>query len=256
MEDEEKRSLLIVEDDTDMQSFIRKQFLDDYIFHQRWSEGIAILENHPIDAIITDMMMPNMDGIEFCKTVKQSLLWNHIPIIMLTAKTHVNSKIEAFEIGADAYLEKPFHISYLIARTQPAGITRATFPEIFSHPYASLKTIAGNKTDEEFLTRLNDIIEKNIGNGDFTVDDMAREMGISSSGLFAKIKQVADVTPNKMLQVMRLKRARELLSEGEYRVNEVCYMVGFNNPSYFTKCFQKQFGKLPKDFMNGDVTPL
>lgn len=259
VEDEEKRSLLIVEDDTDMQSFIRKQFLDDYIVFTAndGQEGIAILENHPIDAIITDMMMPNMDGIEFCKTVKQSLLWNHIPIIMLTAKTHVNSKIEAFEIGADAYLEKPFHISYLIARVHNLLESREQLFQKFSRtPYASLKTIAGNKTDEEFLTRLNDIIEKNIGNGDFTVDDMAREMGISSSGLFAKIKQVADVTPNKMLQVMRLKRARELLSEGEYRVNEVCYMVGFNNPSYFTKCFQKQFGKLPKDFMNGDVTPL
>lgn len=255
-EEEEKPSLLIVEDDADMLSFIQKQFIDDYVVYTAidGKEGIAVLENHPIDIIITDMMMPNMNGIEFCRAVKQNFLWSHIPIIMLTAKTNVGSKIEAFEIGADAYLEKPFHISYLLTRVRNLLESRKQLFQKFSHtPYASLKTIAGNKSDEEFLMKLNDIIEKNIEDGDFTVDDMAKEMGISSSGLFAKIKQISGVTPNRMMQSMRLKKARELLSEGKYRVNEVCYKVGFNNPSYFTKCFQKQFGKLPKDFVsNGE----
>ena len=115
---DEKPSLLIVEDDKDMQAFIRKQFLNNYLVYTAndGNEGIGILENHPIDIIVTDMMMPNMDGITFCKTVKQNFLWSHIPVIMLTAKTNVGSKIEAFETGADAYLDKPFHISYLSAR--------------------------------------------------------------------------------------------------------------------------------------------
>lgn len=251
--DDEKQSMLIVEDDHDMQMFIRKQFLNDYIVHTAndGRGGMEILENHPIDIIITDMMMPNMDGIEFCKNVKQNFLWSHIPIIMLTAKTNVDSKIEAFEIGADAYLEKPLHVSYLLTRVRNLLESRRQLFQKFSRtPYASIKTIAGNKADEEFLLRLNEIIEENIENGDFLVDDMAKEIGISSSGLFAKIKQIAGVTPSKLMQSMRLKKATELLCEGTYRVNEVCYKVGFNNPSYFTKCFQKQFGKLPKDFVN------
>ena len=253
---DEKPSLLIVEDDRDMQAFIRKQFLNDYLVHTAndGKEGIAILENYPVDIIVTDMMMPNMDGIVFCRTVKRNFLWSHIPVIMLTAKTNVGSKIEAFETGADAYLDKPFHISYLSARIRNLLESRRLLFQKFSQtPYASLKSIAGNKTDEEFLVKLNEIIEENIENSDFAIDDLAKEAGISSSGLFAKIKQISGVTPNKLIQSMRLKKAAELLSERRYRVNEVCYKVGFNNPSYFAKCFQKQFGKLPKDFTDHDT---
>ncbi|RNC64115.1 hybrid sensor histidine kinase/response regulator transcription factor [Proteiniphilum sp. X52] len=253
----EKPSLLIVEDDADMQAFIRKQFLNDYLVYMAndGKEGLSVLENHPIDIIVTDMMMPNMDGIAFCKTVKRNFLWSHIPIIMLTAKTSVVSKIEAFEIGADAYLEKPFHMSYLSARIRNLLRSRQLLFQKFTQtPYATLKSIAGNKTDEDFLVKLNEIIERNIENSDFSIDDLAKEIGLSSSGLFAKIKQISGVTPNKLIQSMRLKKSAELLSEGRYRVNEVCYRVGFNNPSYFAKCFQKQFGKLPKDFIS-DLDP-
>lgn len=253
---DEKPSLLIVEDDRDMQAFLRKQFQGDYLVHtaNNGKEGIGVLENHPVDIIVTDRMMPDMDGVEFCKHVKQNFLWSHIPVIMLTAKTSVGSKIEAFEMGADAYLDKPFHISYLSARIRNLLESRRLLFQKFSQtPYAALKSIAGNKTDEEFLVKLNEIIEKNIENSDFAVDDLAKEIGISSSGLFAKIKQVSGVTPNKLILSMRLKKAAELLSEKRYRVNEVCYKVGFNNPSYFAKCFQKQFGKLPKDFTDHDT---
>lgn len=247
----EKPSLLIVEDDKDMQAFLHKQFQSDYLVHTAndGKEGISVLENHPVDIIVTDRMMPNMDGVEFCKEVRRNFLWSHIPVIMLTAKTNVGSKIEAFEMGADAYLDKPFHISYLSTRIRNLLESRRLLFQKFSQtPYAALKSIAGNKTDEEFLVKLNEIIEENIENSDFAVDDLAKEVGISSSGLFAKIKQISGVTPNKLIQSMRLKKAAELLSEQRYRVNEVCYKVGFNNPSYFAKCFQKQFGKLPKDF--------
>jgi len=253
---DEKPSLLIVEDDKDMQAFIRKQFLNNYLVYTAndGNEGIDILENHPIDIIVTDMMMPNMDGITFCKTVKQNFLWSHIPVIMLTARTNVGSKIEAFETGADAYLDKPFHISYLSARIRNLLESRRLLFQKFSRtPYASLKSIAGNKTDEDFLVKLNEIIEKNIENSDFSIDNLAKEIGISSSGLFAKIKQISGVTPNRLILSMRLKKAAELLNERRYRVNEVCYRVGFNNPSYFAKCFQKQFGKLPKDFTDHDT---
>ncbi len=196
-----------------------------------------------------------MDGIEFCNKVKNNILWNHIPIIMLTAKTNIMSKIEALEIGADAYIEKPFSISFLLAQIKNLLRSRESLMRKFTEtPFSSLKSIAGNSADEEFLAKVNDLIEKNISNVDFTIEQLADELHISSSGLFAKIKNVSAVTPNKLLLLMRLKKATELLSENRYRVNEVCYMVGFNNPSYFAKCFQKQYGVLPSDFIDKKKT--
>lgn len=246
------KSLLIVEDNKELQTFIKNHFTTDYTVYTAndGQEGITVLENHEIDVIISDVMMPNMDGTEFCNTVKNNFLWSHIPIIMLTAKADVNSKIEAFETGADAYIEKPFNMSYLSTRIRNLiENRRLLFQKFTQTPHASLKSIAGNKVDEEFLVKINEIIERNIDNPDFQIEDMAKEIGISSSGLFAKIKQISGETPNKLIQSMRLKKAAELLGDGSHRVNEVCYMVGFNNPSYFAKCFQKQFGKLPKDYV-------
>lgn len=250
-EEDEKQTILLVEDDSDMLSFIRKQLKDDYIIYtaQDGEEGLKILKKQEVDLIITDLMMPKMDGISFCKVVKNNFMWNHIPVIMLTAKTSVVSKVEAFDMGADAYLEKPFNISYLVTRVRNLLESRKLLFQKFTQtPYASLKSMAGNEADEEFLMKLNGVIESNLGNSDFSINDLATEMGISSSGLFSKIKKISGVTPNKLIQSMRLKKAAELLGEGKYRVNEVCYIVGFNNPSYFAKCFQKQFGKLPKYF--------
>ncbi len=249
--DDEKQSILLVEDDEEMLLFIQKQLKQDYVVFtaKDGEEGLELLKKEEVDLIITDLMMPRMDGISFCKVVKNNFMWNHIPVIMLTAKTSVISKVEAFDIGADAYLEKPFHISYLTSRIRNLLESRKLlFRKFTQTPYATLKSIAGNEADEEFLTKLNSVIEHNLENSDFSINDLATEMGISSSGLFSKIKKISGVTPNKLIQSMRLKKAAELLGEGKYRVNEVCYIVGFNNPSYFSKCFQKQFGKLPKDY--------
>ena len=117
-------------------------------------------------------------------------------------------------------------------------------------PFVPLDSMAVNKADEQFLAKMNKIIEKNIYNMDFSIDKLAEQLCISRSGLFAKIKNLAGMTPNELIQLIRLKKAAELLSTKEFRINEICYQVGFNNPSYFSKCFQKQFGVLPKDFLN------
>lgn len=254
--EEEKQSLLLVEDDEEMLSFISRQLMSNYLVYtaKDGNEGITVLENQEVDIIITDLMMPGMDGITFCKAVKNSYLWSHIPIIMLTAKTNVESKVDAFDTGADAYLEKPFHINYLMSRIRNLLESRKMlFHKFTQTPYASLKSIAGNEADEQFLININEIIERNMENPDFSVNILASEAGVSISGLFSRIKQITDVTPNRLIQSMRLKKAAELLYEGKYRVNEVCYMVGFNNPSYFAKCFQKQFGKLPRDYVSEAV---
>lgn len=251
VQEDEKAVILIVEDNSDMQEFVMRNLLTNYMVLVAGDgfEGLKLLEKEKVDLIISDIMMPNMDGIEFCQKVKSNLLWNHIPFIMLTAKTTISSKVEALDIGADAYIEKPFSISYLLARVRNLLQSRRNLMKRFSEtPFVSLQSIAGNKTDEEFLSKVNDIIEKNIDNVDFAMEDLAEELHISSSGLFAKIKNLTGITPNKLLLTVRLKKASELLAENRYRVNEVCYKVGFNNPSYFAKCFQKQYHILPKDF--------
>ncbi|MBB4038140.1 YesN/AraC family two-component response regulator [Dysgonomonas hofstadii] len=225
-----------------MQEFIKKNLALVYnvLLANDGMEGIKLLEREEVDLIISDIMMPNMDGIEFCNKVKSSFLWNHIPLVMLTAKTNIASKIEALEIGADAYVEKSFSISFLSVQIRNLLESRRNLLKKFTEtPFASLKSIAGNREDEEFLAKVNDIIEKNIANVDFTFEHLAEELHVSSSGLFAKIKNLSGITSNKLLLMVRLKRATELLNENKYRVNEVCYMVGFNNPSYFAKCFQK-----------------
>lgn len=237
-----------------MQEFLWKNFSEDYSILTGYDgrEGIEILEKNEVDLIISDIMMPNMDGIEFCKKVKSSFLWNHLPLILLTAKTNIATKIEAMETGADAYVEKPFSINFLTAQVKNLLETRKALQSKFAEtPFMTLKSMAGNKADEEFLLKVNEIIEKNISNMDFSVEHLSEELCVSSSGLYAKIKTLSGITPNKLLLLVRLKKAAELLCLNDYRVSEVCYMVGFNNPSYFAKCFYKQFGVLPKDFKCG-----
>lgn len=247
--DIQKPVLLIVEDNNELRLFLFEKLSDRYIIllASGGNEGIDLLEKNEVDIIVSDIMMPDMDGISFCNRVRNNFLWSHIPFILLTAKTNMSSKIEALEIGADAYIEKPFSLSYLSAQIENLLDSRRRLMHKFTEtPFVSLKSIAGNKADEEFLSKVNEIIEKNIANVDFTVEQLAEELCISSSGLFAKIRNLSDLTPNKLLLLVRLKRAAELLNANTYRVNEVCYMVGFNSPSYFAKCFYKQFGILPK----------
>lgn len=250
----DKPVILILEDNVDMQEFLWKNFSDDYIIFMGGDgkEGIEILEKNEVDLIISDIMMPNMDGIEFCKQIKASFLWNHLPLVLLTAKTNLTSKIEAMETGADAYVEKPFSMTFLAAQVKNLLDSRKALQSKFADtPFMTLKSMAGNKADEEFLLNVNEIIDRNISNMDFSVENLSDELCVSSSGLYAKIKTLSGITPNKLLLLVRLKKAAELLCLHEYRVSEVCYMVGFNNPSYFAKCFYKQFGVLPKDFKCG-----
>jgi AraC-type DNA-binding domain-containing proteins len=205
---------------------------------------------------VSDWMMPKMNGVELCKAVRADRVISHIPFVLLTAKTDVHSKIEGMDCGADSYIEKPFSLQYLKSCIKNLLDLREMLYHKFSNmPLVPLKSIAGNRADEEFLSRMNEIIEENFSNPDLSVDFLADKLFISRSGLFAKIKTLANVTPNELIQVVRLKKAAGLLSENKYRINEISYMVGFNNPSYFSKCFQKQFGMKPGEFLKrGEIS--
>jgi len=248
-----KPVLLIVEDNADMRSFLSTNFNTDYevLTANDGIEGLEQIKKNEVNLIISDLMMPRLDGLEFCKAIRSNILFSHIPFVLLTAKTDLDTKIDGLNLGADSYIEKPFSIHHLKAQINNLIESRRLLRKKYSEmPFVPITTIAGNSADEQFLIKVKDIIEQNISNENFSIDLLAEALFISRSGLFAKIKTLADITPNELIQLIRLKKAAEYLNQKEYRINEIAYMVGFNNPSYFSKCFQKQFGVRPMDFVD------
>lgn len=248
---EKKPMILVVEDNPDMLAFIRKQLTTEYsvLTAMNGIEALAVLDNHYVNLVVSDVMMPQMDGFELCKTIKSDLSYSHIPVVLL-AKTNIQSKIEGLELGADAYIEKPFSVEYLLANISSLIHNREKLRQTFAKsPFVAANTMALTKADEEFIWKLNDIIQANLHNPEFSMEDMADALKMSRSSFYRKIKGVLDLSPNEYLRLERLKQAAQLLKEGKSRVNEICYTVGFNSPSYFSKCFLKQFGVLPKDFI-------
>ncbi|WP_304476855.1 ATP-binding protein, partial [uncultured Muribaculum sp.] len=243
--------MLIVDDNEEMLQFITSNFNSDYevVTAVNGKEALDKLSRHEVALIVSDWMMPVMNGVELCRAVRSNCNYSHIPFILLTAKTDNYSKIEGLNCGADAYVEKPFSVNYLEARIHNLVEMRKLLREKFSQtPLEPINTIAPNPVDDQFLTQLTNIIEENFSNPELSVDFLANRMGISRSGLYAKIKTLANVTPNELIQLTRLKKAAKLLAENKYRINEICYMVGFNSSSYFSKCFQRQFGIKPGEF--------
>lgn len=243
--------ILVVEDNPEMLHFISSQLETTYdvMRASNGKEALQVLADSSISLIVSDVMMPEMDGFELCHTLKNNIEHSHIPIILLTAKVTMQSKIEGIELGADDYIEKPFSTEYLLARIHNLLSNQKKLRQAFtSSPFVNAKTIALNKADESFLEELTGVIQKNISEPEFNVDVLAEKMNLSRSILHRKIKGIAQITPNEFIQLERLKMAAQLIQSGEYRINEVCYIVGFNSSSYFAKCFQKQFGVLPKDF--------
>lgn len=246
-------TVLVAEDNPDMLAFVVRQLSKAYtvLTATNGAEALRVLDSKYVNLVISDVVMPVMDGFELCKTIKSNLNYSHIPIILLTAKTNIQSKIEGMELGADAYIEKPFSVEYLQACASNLIQNREKLRQAFAEsPFIAANTMALTKADEEFIKKLNEVIQINYSNPEFSMDDMADNLNMSRSNFYRKIKGVLDLSPNEFLRLERLKKAAQLLKEGENRVNEICYMVGFNSPSYFAKCFQKQFGVLPKDFVN------
>ena len=227
-------TMLIVDDSEDMVSFLGNHFKEKYevLTAGDGIEALDILRNHEVSIIISDWMMPRMDGAELCRRVRLDPMTSHIPFVMLTAKTDNDSKVEGMDVGADTYIEKPFSIQYLEACIRNMLEMRRRLIEKFStQPLEPVTEIASNPTDNEFLLEMKKVIEENFSNSELNVNYLAEKLNISRSGLFAKIKTLADVTPNEMIQIVRLKRAAELLLEKKYTISEIGYMVGFSNPS-------------------------
>lgn len=249
---DEKSHILIVEDNLDMLHFIDSSLKQEYKSDTAENAATAnrLITTKSYDLIIADIMMPEISGIEFVKQLRENINYSHIPIILLSAKTDNNTKIEGLNAGADVFIEKPFSILYLKAQISSLLANRRAIIDVFNRsPLASYAILTTNRNDQEFISKLNSEIDKNISESDFSIESLTDKLFISRSGLQRKLKSICGYTPGDYLRTYRLKKAAQLLLQEDARINEVAYNVGFSSPSYFTKCFIKQFGMLPKEFI-------
>jgi signal transduction histidine kinase/ligand-binding sensor domain-containing protein/DNA-binding response OmpR family regulator len=245
-------NILLVEDEIEMGKFIAKEISDGYnvILTRNGDEALKALKKYNIILVVSDVIMPVINGYELCRQIKSNIEFSHIPVILLTATIHLNAKIEGLDSGADAYIEKPFSTDLLMAQIVNLIKNRSLDRQNFiNSPLAHFKSVAMNKTDEEFLRKLHSTLMDNISENDLSVEKIAALMGISVSTLYRKVKALTDLNSVEYIRLVRLKKSAELLSEGNYRINEISYLVGFSSPSYFATSFQKQFGISPSQFV-------
>lgn len=244
--------VLIVEDNADIRAFIR-QHLDRFYQTIEACDGAAgyskAVEMIP-DLILSDVMMPEIDGVELCRKLKTNEKTAHVPVILLTAKASGADKIEGLETGADDYIIKPFEAAELQVRIKNLIDSRKRLREQFSREITlEPASITITSVDEQFLQRVMQVLEPHMADAAFSVEALGLEVGMSRTQLFRKFKALTNHTPGDFIRLMRLKRAAKLLSHGAGNIAEVAFLVGFQEPSYFTKCFQKQFGQTPSEYL-------
>lgn len=249
---ESRPVILVVEDIADVREFIRISLGEKYeiIEATNGKEGLEkILEEEP-DLIISDVMMPVMDGLEMTRQLKTDLKTCHIPLILLTAKATLEHKLEGLEEGADSYIPKPFNSRHLEIRVKKLLESRAKIREHYRGiPELPDEESGINRLDKKFLTKLTLLIEQNIGKEDLSVEDLGEKIGISRVHLYRKIKKLTDMSVSEFVIVVKLKKSLELLRNSGKTIAEIAYEVGFSSPSYFTRCFRDQFKMSPTEYM-------
>ncbi|GAB3665256.1 two-component regulator propeller domain-containing protein [Echinicola sediminis] len=245
--------VLIVDDNAEIREFIKSAFYKHFNVVEaiNGEQGLAITEKENPDLIITDVMMPVMDGVEFCEKLKSNIKTSHIPVLMLTAKNTHESELEGLQHGADFYLTKPFEIEKLLLSVNNLLKGREALRKRFTNEVLLQPSeITVNSTDNSFLSQAMEVVEDNMDNPDFTVEEFVREMGMSRSKLHLKMKSLTDQSASEFIRTVRLKRAVQLMEQSDISVKEIMYQTGFNTASYFSKCFKKQFGMSPTDYLN------
>ncbi|MCF6296755.1 MAG: response regulator [Flavobacteriaceae bacterium] len=235
-----------------MRTYIRDCFTGHYhiLEAEDGKTGLSIATNKIPDVVITDLMMPGMDGIELCQKLKADERSSHIPVILLTALSSVEDRIRGLETGADDYIAKPFNRRELLTRVQNLSMQRKLLRERFGREIKiQAKDITVTPADEVFLNKLITLIEQNIANPDLNVDSLLEVIHLSRSQLHRKLKALTGFSATELIRNIRLKRAAQILGQQRQgSIAETVYAVGFSSLSYFSKCFQKQFGVNPKDF--------
>lgn len=251
--DQPETTILIVEDNDDMRYYIRYILQDKYnvIEAPDGKEGLDKARQEVPELIISDVMMPVMNGLELCSEIKNDVATSHIPVILLTARALEEQKAEGYEHGADAYLTKPFSAHLLISRVENLLKSRRQLHQIFaeSKHEEEEEAVLGDK-DRTFIDRLRSIIKENLSNSNLSVDDIASEIGLSRTQLYRKVKTMTGKAPMDILRSARLARAQVFLRKTDQTISEICYDVGFTSPSYFAKCYKEEFGVGPSEERN------
>lgn len=243
--------ILLVEDNNDFRHYLQEELRRHFVVFEAsdGEEGEAVALQQKPDIIITDLMMPKMDGIELCKRIKHNIDVSHIPIILLTASASVENEERGYKEGADAYMTKPFKWEILTARIHNLLAQRRQQQNEFKqNAEAEAKDVTISPADEDFLNKALRFVEKNMDNSEYSVDELSDDMAMSRATLFRKMRSVIGMSPTDFIRNTRLKRAAQLITEGRLSVTEIAYSVGYSSPGHFTKSFKKEFGVLPTQY--------
>lgn len=250
--DESKSQMLIVEDNPDLRQFLLSVFKQGFHISlaKNGIEGYELARKDIPDIIITDVMMPEMDGFELCQHLKKDPVTCHIPIVILTAKSSLDANIRSFDIGADDFVPKPFSTKLLHSRVNNLIVSRKKLREQFKKEFLDPEPVKVKSADDDFLLKAMAILEKHLSNSAFSVDDFAVEMGLSRSVFYRKMRAIADQSVNEFINSYRLKFAAKLLKQKKLSISEITYRIGYSDPQYFSKCFKKFYGCTPTDYVH------
>jgi signal transduction histidine kinase/DNA-binding response OmpR family regulator/ABC-type xylose transport system substrate-binding protein len=248
--DENKECILIIDDNADVRDYVKSLLKEEYTVIEApdGRAGLKKAMKYVPDAIICDVMMPVMDGLECCRKLKTELQTSHIPVMLLTACSLDEQRIQGFECGADSYISKPFNSKLLLVRLRNLMDNHKRLKQFFGDK-TTLSKESVSDVDKGFVDRFRELIEENLADSELSVEDLGGKMGLSRVQLYRKIKALTNYSPNELVRIARLKKAASLLASSEKTISEITYEVGFTSPSYFTKCYKEYFGESPTDFL-------
>lgn len=247
-------SLLVVDDNAQITSLLENILSDKYIIYKAGNgkQALSILEDERIDLVVSDILMPDMDGLTLCKKIKENIQTSHIPVILLTAKGEIENRIQGLQVGADSYIPKPFHPEHLFIRIEKLiermELIRKRFQDFADIELTHISTGISEK-DDQFFSKITQCIQKHLSEPEFNADTIGEEVGMSKASLYRKVKTITGLTPHGLIKQYRLKKAADLLKNSNMSVSEVIYETGFNSRSYFYKSFNEMFHCHPKDFV-------
>ena len=248
--DENKECILIIDDNADVRDYVKSLLKEEYTVIEApdGRAGLKKAMKYVPDAIICDVMMPVMDGLECCRKLKTELQTSHIPVMLLTACSLDEQRIQGFECGADSYISKPFNSKLLLVRLRNLMDNHKRLKQFFGDK-TTLSKESVSEVDKGFVDRFRELIEENLADSELSVEDLGGKMGLSRVQLYRKIKALTNYSPNELVRIARLKKAASLQASSEKTISEITYEVGFTSPSYFTKCYKDYFGESPTDFL-------
>ena len=248
--DADRPAVLVIDDNADIRNYVKTLLAEEYhvLDAPEAATGIRLAMKYVPDVIVSDVMMPGMDGVECCRRLKTELQTCHVPVILLTACSLDEQRIQGYNGGADSYISKPFNSQLLLSRIRNLIDSRRQLRQFFGDNQTLAKENICD-IDKDFVSRFKSLVEEKMRDPELNVEDLGKDMGLSRVQLYRKLKSLTNYAPNELLRQARLKKAISLLASSEMTVAEIAYEVGFSSPSYFTKCYKEQFGESPTDFL-------